>query len=137
MDRPHDWDKAVSAAFFWLICDEKRATAESAGVSERTIHRWTRSDWWPEACREAEGRWLQHLEAEARRTVLRSVQAGDSSLAMRILERRDRQLAPRPQEHRIGIFALLAQLPPSEISRLESMDDEELAEEMKRLESSD
>lgn len=133
--KPQDWDKAVSAAYLWMLADSVKAAAEGAGVSERNMHRWIRSDWWSDACAEAEGRWLRHLTAESRRTVMKAVQEGNAELALRILERRDPEMAPAAKRFdvRLGIQGYIANLPAEEVRRLLALPDDERRIEVQRL----
>ena len=50
VQKPHDWDKAVSVAYLRLRNDSQADAAKSAGVGERTVRRWENSEWWPKAC---------------------------------------------------------------------------------------
>ena len=91
--RPGDWDKAIAAAYLRLIGWTQKESAEGAGVGERTLKRWEKSDWWPEASEEASGRWLKHLVEDSRISVLSGVKK-DPALALKIIERTDPRLAP-------------------------------------------
>ena len=68
-------------------------------IGIRTLRRYELSDWWPRACGEAVGRWMQQLEIEARTTVMTAVREGDVVTAMKVLERMDKRLAPPRQQH--------------------------------------
>ncbi len=95
---PADWDKAVAAAYLRLIGQSQNDSAKGAGVGRRTLQRWEISDWWPDACEEASGRWLSHLVSTARVSLARGV-AVNPGLAMTVLERVDARLAPAAQRH--------------------------------------
>lgn len=96
--RPQNWDKAVSAAYLRLTSYSQKDAAKGAGVGERTLIRWEKSDWWPRALEEAANRWLQHLTAVSRRTLFAAIKAGDADKALKILERVDPRLAPPKQQ---------------------------------------
>lgn len=99
VNRPADWDKAVSAAYLRLLGASLRAAASGAGVGERTMERWVHCDWWPKAMEEAADRWMNDLTAAARKTLLKAVQDGRSDQALTILERIDPRLMPPKQRH--------------------------------------
>ena len=90
---PRDWDKAVNVAYLRLIGLTQKKAAKAAMIGERTLRRYELSDWWPQACGEAVGRWMQQLEIEARTTVMTAVREGDVTTAMKVLERLDKRLA--------------------------------------------
>lgn len=132
--RPQDWDKCVSAAYLWLIFDGVKAAAKGAGVGERTMARWVISPWWPDACAEANRRWLQHLTLEARRTLIRSVQSGDGRLAMEVLQQFDPDFRPRPKQvHVLGVLAFVEQLPDDAVRRIMGLPEEERRGELVKL----
>ena len=130
--KPHDRQKAVCAAYLWLIHDEVKSAAEGAGVGERTMQRWVRAPWWPEICAEAERNWLRHLTITARRELTRAL-IGNGELALKILERRDPNLRPQPQQHEVGVVAVLASLSTTEVQRLNKLEGAELLNEMRAL----
>lgn len=133
VSRPQDWGKAVLAAHFWLIADEIRASAESAGVGERTMQRWVKSPWWPDACREASGRWIEHLTVKAQRTLMQAISGGDADKALKVLERLMPELRPPTQDVRVGVYGAIQQLPPDEVSRLLALPEEERQAELRRM----
>ena len=92
--RPQNWDKAVSVAYLRLLSCSQEGAAQGAGIGVRTLRRYELPDWWPQACSEAVGRWMQQLEIEARTTVMAAVKEGDVVTAMKVLERLDPQLSP-------------------------------------------
>lgn len=94
--RPRDWDKAVAAAYIYLLTDHLGRAAEHAGVGERTIQRWHTCSWWRDACAEARERWLDHVDIEARRSLARQL-ANDELDPLKLLERLDPSLAPAEQ----------------------------------------
>ena len=97
VEKPQDWDKAVSVAYLRLLGAPIRTAAKVAGVGERTLHRWERSPWWPDATAEANDRWFKNVTAAARRTLLKAIRAGRSDHALQILERVEPRLAPPKQ----------------------------------------
>lgn len=131
VEKPRSWDKAVSAAYLWLIMAEVKKAAAAAGVGERTLHRWILSDWWPDAVAEAETRWLHITVAEARRALLGQIRAGDGDLALRLLERRDARLRPAPI--RVGVFGAIESLPPHEVARIMALPEEQRRAEVRGL----
>lgn len=133
VNRPQDWNKAVLAAFCWLRSEEIRASAETAGVGERTMQRWVKSHWWPDACREATGRWLDLLTFESMRTLMRAIAGGDADKALKVLERRLPELRPPTQDVRVGVFGAIQQLPPDEVSRLLALPEGERQAELRRM----
>ena len=50
---PRDWDKAISVVYLRLRDDSQADAAKPAGIGERTVRRWEKSDWWLQACLEA------------------------------------------------------------------------------------
>ncbi len=101
VEKPRDWDKAVSVAYLRLIGLTQAKAAKAAGTGERTLRRYELSEWWPDACAEAVSRWMQQLEIEARSTVMKAVKEGDVATAWKVLERIDRRLAPPRLSHGI------------------------------------
>ena len=97
--KPRDWDKAVSAAYLRLIGRSQEEAAKHAGVGERTLQRYEVSEWWPQACREAESRWLKGLVFISQQTLFKAIEAGDANLAFRVTERHIKALAPPSQRH--------------------------------------
>lgn len=98
VDKPRDWDKAVSAAYLRLIGQSQKDAATGAGVGQRSLRRWETCSWWEDARDEARDRWLNDLVAESRATLFRVVQEGDGLRAMQILERMDPKMAPPAQK---------------------------------------
>jgi len=101
VEKPRDWDKAVSVAYLRLIGLTQAKAAKAAGTGERTLRRYELSEWWPDACAEAVSRWMQQLEIEARSTVMKAVKEGDVATAWKVLERIDRRLAPPRLSHAV------------------------------------
>ncbi|GMV06733.1 MAG: hypothetical protein AMXMBFR53_30080 [Gemmatimonadota bacterium] len=132
--QPRDWDKAVSAAYLWLVLDSTEAAAEGAGVGERTMYRWVQSEWWPKACAEANRRWLQHLTLEARRTLIRVVRGGDAQKALEVLQQFDPDFRPRPKEVRVlTVLAFVEQLADDEVRRVMGLPEVERRQELLQL----
>ena len=98
VEKPHNWDKAVSVAYLRLLGLSQKKAARGAGIGERTLARGELSDWWPDACHEAVDRWMQQVEIEARSTVMQAIKEGDVVTAMKVLERLDKRLAPPRQQ---------------------------------------
>ena len=132
--RPQDWDKAVSAAYLWLVLEEKKAAAEGAGIGERTMHRWVHSEWWPEACAEAKGRWLNHLEAESRRTLMRAIVDGDADKALGVLQQLDPTFRPHAKRIEVvGLVAFVQGMPDDEVRRIKALPEADRPGEIQRL----
>lgn len=93
--RPHDWDKAVAAAYIRAIGGTQAIAAASAGCGERTLARWERCSWWPEAHRQAVERWRGELSSASRASLLAAVKAGDGDLALKALERLDPRMSSK------------------------------------------
>jgi hypothetical protein len=66
IQKPHEPEKAVLAAYFLSVGAKIVDAAMGAGVSERTLHYWRSCSWWPEMEAEAHRRWLSEVKAEAR-----------------------------------------------------------------------
>ena len=97
--KPRDWDKAISAAYLRLCKNSQTDVAKVVGLGLRTIGRWENSAWWPEACRDAESRWLKGLVYVAQQTLFKAIEGGDAGLAFRVAERRIKELTPPSQRH--------------------------------------
>lgn len=95
---PHDWDKAVSAAYLRALGHTQQEAATGAGVGERTLARWEGCDWWPEAVAEAVDRWMHDLTAASRHTLLKAVKGGAADKALAVLERTEARLSPAAQK---------------------------------------
>ena len=99
VNKPRNWEAAILCAYFYLRGYAQEKCAEEAGVGARTIKRWIKSDWWPDALDEARERWFSGLEVGARRTLGKAMDAEDQpDLALRVLERMDHKLAPPKQQ---------------------------------------
>ena len=99
VNKPRDWNAAILCAYFHLRGYSQKDSAREAGVGERTLKRWIKSDWWPDALAEARGKWKSGLDVGARRTLGKAMDAEDQpDLALRILERTDPEMAPAKQQ---------------------------------------
>ncbi len=92
--RPRRWEQGISCAYHRLIGFTIAESAKRAGVGKRTLDRWLKADWWPDACAEASSRWLGHVEERSRAQLVKGVEAGDTSIALKIIERLVPELAP-------------------------------------------
>lgn len=93
--KPQNWGKAVAAAYFRIQGAPQKVAAEAAGVGERTLEGWEKSDWWPEAKREADARFMGRLTEVSRRTLFQAIKKhGRADLALSVLERVHPALAP-------------------------------------------
>ena len=97
--KARDWDNAISVAYLRLCDGSQEDAAKAVGVGVRTVRRWENSDWWPEACREAESRWLKGLVFISMQTVFKAIEGGDAALAFKVAERHIKALAPPSQRH--------------------------------------
>lgn len=99
VNKPRDWEGAVLCAYFHLRGYSQDRSAREAGVGPRTLKRWIKSPWWPDALTEARGKWKNGLDIGARRTLGKAMDAEDQpDLALRILERTDPEMAPAKQQ---------------------------------------
>ena len=94
--RPQNWDKAVAAAYLRAIGASQEQAAESAGLSPETLGGYEHSPWWPDAQREAHGRWLLGATQLARRGILAALKDEREYAYMSrwIAERLIRELGP-------------------------------------------
>jgi len=90
---PRNREVAVSVAYLRLQGATQAEAAGATNVDPRTVGRWESCSWWPELRREASARWLEGLEANARRG-LESAVLDNGALALRVLERLEPALAP-------------------------------------------
>lgn len=103
VERPHDWDSVLNVAFWWLLTENMKASADNAGVGYTTVKRWRHSEWWWDACDAVKDRWLKAGVGLARRGLLKNIKNGDGASQRWLLERGDPDLAPPGQTHRITI----------------------------------
>jgi hypothetical protein len=104
VEKPQDWDKVLSAAFFRLQGMSQEAVANAVGCVRQTIVVWEASDFWVTALTEATDRWLDGLRGKA----MAGVEAGvlkDGRLALDVLGRVMPELAPNAikLEHSGGV----------------------------------
>lgn len=97
VEAPQDWDKAVSAAYLWVLDHPVKQVASSVGIDPVTFWAWRNSPWWPLAIQEATQRWLHGLQGKAMDGLKASV-SRDGHLALKVLERRIPELAPPKQQ---------------------------------------
>lgn len=97
VQRPMNWDKAISVAYLRCLGQPQSVTAEAVGVSERTIQAWEASPWWPDAVREAHGRWLSGVTEKAKRALAIALDSNDAQSARWVLERMLSDMAPPKQ----------------------------------------
>ena len=134
VSEPRDWDKAVSAAYLWMVLPTVKAAAEGAGVGERTLQRWILSEWWDRAVTEARSRWLNHTVAAARRSLTRLVEDGNPTITMEVLRQFDPDFAPRPKEVRVlSVLAFVEQLPDAQVQQLMGLPEAERKSRLLRL----
>ncbi len=126
VEKPRDWDKAISVAYLRLCKTPQTDAAKQAGVGVRTIRRWEKSEWWPEACFQASSRWLRGLVYVSQQTVFEAIKGGDAHLAFKVIERQIQQLAPPRLSHGIEHSGEVT-------NRIREMSDEELLERASQL----
>lgn len=100
VSRPQDWEKCVSVAYLRYMGANQTDAANAVGVVRETVSRWERSAWWTDAQREAEERWLHGLAVKARQGLEDAI-PDDGNLALKVLERIDRRLAPPSQRSEV------------------------------------
>lgn len=83
--KPQDWNKAVLAAFLMMTIGKQKKAAKAVKVDVRTLRRWQKSEFWPEACAAANDRYLANLAAEARAAVFKDAKV-DGTLGLRVLQ---------------------------------------------------
>lgn len=128
VEQPQDWDKAVSAAYFRALGATQAASAEAAGVSERTLRAWENSAWWPQATREAVERWHTDLSAASRKSLLDAVKT-DGDLALKVQER----LNPRLSSKEITVARVQALLTETVRVIREELDEETATRVLQRV----
>ena len=101
VSRPHDWQQAVNAAYIRALGGTQVASAQSAGVSRRTVQAWEASHWWEDALAEAVDLWLRDVTAVARGQLLTHLVEGTAD-PLRVLERIDRRLASKARVEHVG-----------------------------------
>jgi hypothetical protein len=106
-DTPAYWEKLVLASYYRLLGATQKAAGAAVGRSERTIRAWEADTArWTQAADEARKRWLGEVTAMARRQLLQAATTADGDLALKILERLDKDLAPPTlrikQTHEVG-----------------------------------
>lgn len=94
---PKDREKAISVAYLRLLGATQTESAEAAGCSVDSIHRWEGCEWWPEIQAEAMDRWLHGLKAKAMKGLETNLGA-DGNLSLKVLERMVPPLAPATQK---------------------------------------
>ncbi|MEE8551448.1 MAG: hypothetical protein V3T08_09385 [Gemmatimonadota bacterium] len=130
--KPREWDKAVSVAYLRLRTESQEDAAKEAGVGLRTVRRWEKSDWWPQACLEACSRWLQGLVYVSQQTLFSAIATGDAkgdaNLALKVVERRIPELAPPKIAHELfgkGGGAIEVTSVQHDVSSADDEDDDE------------
>jgi DNA-binding CsgD family transcriptional regulator len=96
VEKPHNWEKAVSVAYLRSTGDTQEEAATSVGVSERTVRGWEASSWWPDAVAVAHQRWLQGCDQKARSALSKALSDSDhyAPTARWWADRRIPELAP-------------------------------------------
>jgi hypothetical protein len=111
----------------------RQGAADAAGVSSRTFYRWLESERFRDAVAQAEGR----DEGRLRERLERAGRRGSWRADLAMLERRHRRYGWRP-ELGVEVSGELEITPGMRRAReLETLDDEELEEELARLRQSE
>ena len=93
--RPRHWEKRVLAAYLRMLGGTQTEAGTAVGRSERTVRDWEAdAATWACAREEARQRWLSELTDAARMALLSTIKTGNGWLALQVLERLDRDLAP-------------------------------------------
>ena len=133
VETPHDWEKVVSVAYLRATGDTQKEAAAKAGCSERTVRVWEHSPFWPKAQFEANRRWLQGVEAFARRGIMSAlVDNGEyAQMARWVAERTIPEMIP-PKQRRELSGPDGGPIPTENPLDLSLLTDEELAD-LKRI----
>lgn len=99
--RPVDMEKAIATAYLRMMGATQERAAEGAGASVRSIQSWEKCSWWDDAREAARKRWMKDLTDSARKGLTQGVK-DDGTLALRVLERVDPELAPPKMQAEIG-----------------------------------
>lgn len=94
IQKPHDIEKATSAAYLRLMGATQEQAGKAVGVARQTVVKWEASDFWPSAVETAKSRWLAGLAAKARASVETAI-PDDARLAFSVLERLEPALNPK------------------------------------------
>ena len=89
--KPQDREKAIAAAYLRVCGATQAKAARIAGIGKRTLERYEQCMWWPEIVAEARDPWLDRLQEEAMRVLMRGL---DAELSLKVLERLYPKLAP-------------------------------------------
>jgi hypothetical protein len=107
VERPRDWEIAVSCAYLRLTGASQKEAAAAAGGSDRQLREWEKCSWWADAEREAQQRWLRGIDSRARVALERALDNPDESAttARWWADRRVSELAPPKvrQEHDVSV----------------------------------
>jgi hypothetical protein len=94
-ERPRYWEKRVLVAYLRMMGATQAAAGTAVGRCERTVREWEADQsTWPLAREDARQRWLGELTDAARVALLSTLKTGNGWLALQVLERLDRDLAP-------------------------------------------
>ena len=114
--RPKHWERLVLFAYLRMMGSTQKDAGSAVGRSRRTAQAWEEENkpLYAQAREEARLRWRNELTDAARQTLLRTIREGAGDLALKVLERTDRDLAPPTQrmQHQVevgeGLSGLLA-----------------------------
>lgn len=135
--RPRSWDKALKAAGMRLLGASQAEAAKTAGIGERTLQRYEKCSWWPEAEKQAREKWLDDVRAAAYRSLLKLVRGTDEmdpdpKTVRWTLERIDEQFIPPKQRIEQDVTADVTERDDSDNMDLSKLDDEDL-DELERI----
>ena len=115
--RPQHWEKWVLYAYLRMLGATQNSAASAVGRKKRTCQEWQEDRaLFAQAREEARQRWLNDVTDAARKTLLDTIRGGAGDLALKLLERVDRDLAPAMQrlkmDHEVheGLSGLLQTL---------------------------
>ena len=94
VQKPHSWDKAVSASYLRLLGGTQEGVAESVGIGVRTLIRWEKCSWWPQVEAEATSRWLAGLRGKAMGALDDLVDIREPATVRFVAERAIPEMAP-------------------------------------------
>ena len=111
--RPIFWEKFILYSYLRMMGATQKDAGNAVGRKKRTVQEWEENKrLYAEAREEARRRWLNDLTDAARQTLLTSIRGGAGDLALKVLERTDRDLAPPTQrmQHQVEVGEGLSSL---------------------------
>ena len=111
--RPKYWEKLILYSYLWLMGATQKDAGRAVGRAVRTVQEWEEDKGTLTAAQEAaRQRWLGELTNAARQTLLATIRGGSGELALKVLERTDRDLATPTQrmQHQVEVGEGLSSL---------------------------